>query len=69
VTTALLIAAVGLAFACPLHMLWRMRRGRQPCCGQATRAERIEALRRHQEALAEEVRRQAAPATGRYADG
>jgi len=52
VTTALLIVAVAVALACPLHMLWATRRGKQAaCCPQRPTAD-VEALRARQQALA-----------------
>lgn len=36
-SSAVLVIAVGAGLACPLHMLWHMRRGRKAktngCCG------------------------------------
>jgi hypothetical protein len=55
VTTGLLLFAVlGVALACPLYGLWRMRRGR-PCCGPSPTSD-ARALRARQLELGERVR-------------
>jgi hypothetical protein len=66
VTTALLIFAVFVAIlACPLHGVWRMRRGRSGC--GRSRAGAAATLRARQLALGERVRelRSAADRAGR----
>ncbi len=53
-----------VALACPVHMLWRMRRRREPACGVTARPD-LEALRSRQRALEEEIaRREASAADG-----
>ena len=54
-TTALLIGAVLAALACPLHMLWRTRQGGRAGCLPLVRDQELEALRRRQKALTDEL--------------
>jgi hypothetical protein len=58
-TTAVLIGAVLAALACPLHMLWRIRRGQRAACVHLPRGPEVEALRRRHEALADRLERTA----------
>jgi hypothetical protein len=55
VTTIVLAVAVAVALACPAHMLWRMRRGRQASCMPPR--DDANAISRRQARLAEEVDR------------
>jgi hypothetical protein len=58
-TTALLIGVALAALACPLRMLWRIRRGGRASCLLAAPNRELEALRGVQEALADELDRTA----------
>jgi hypothetical protein len=58
-TTALLIGAALVALACPLRMLWRMRRGGRASCLLTPPSWELETLRGGQEALADELDRTA----------
>ncbi len=50
-TTALLVAAVIAALACPLHMLWTMRRGKRAACCPPGKVSELDGLRERQRAL------------------
>jgi len=50
-TTTLLVAAVVAALACPLHMLWAMRRGKRAACCPPGRASGLDGLGERQRAL------------------
>ena len=54
-TEVLLGAAVLAGLACPLHAMWRWRRGRSACCG-AEASNGPEAVAARQRALASRVR-------------
>jgi hypothetical protein len=58
-TRPLLIGAALVALACPLRMLWRMRRRRRASCLPTPPNRELEALRGGQEALADELDRTA----------
>ena len=50
--TVLLAVVAGAAVACPVHMLWQMRRGRGATCGPApSREHDLAAVRRRQRDL------------------
>lgn len=54
-TTSLLIVAVVAALACPLQMVWAMRRGKQAaCCPQRTTSE-VRSLRARQQVLCAQI--------------
>ncbi len=55
-TTALLIVAVAVALACPLHMLWRHRRGQRAACSRGAH-EPVAELQARQQRLAAELER------------
>ncbi len=54
-TTALLIVAVVAALACPLHMVWAMRRGKQAACCQQRPTSEAQALRARQHVLSTQI--------------
>ena len=57
-TTALLtLVVLAGALACPAHMLWQRRRGKQAACCGPTRPAALEELRARQRALGDEVAR------------
>ncbi len=62
-STALLVLVVAAALACPLHMLWAMRRGKRAACCPPRRGDDVEALRARQQALAAELTRRARQGT------
>lgn len=51
----LLILVLAAALACPLHMLWAMRRGKRPVCCPTRESPDVEALRDRQRALAAQL--------------
>jgi hypothetical protein len=55
VTELLAIVIAAVALACPLHMLWRMRRGRDPACHGRGHESELESLRRRQQDLAARI--------------
>lgn len=61
-STWLLLVVLAAALACPLHMLWAMRRGERPlCCPPRTPSDE-DALRERQRALAAQIAERTAPA-------
>jgi len=56
--TLLAIVALGAGLACPVHMLWRMRRGRRGCCEPV--AAHATGLQARQARLAQDLARLAA---------
>ena len=65
-TTALLLLVVAAALACPLHMLWAMRRGKRPVCCPPRKTTEVDVLRARQRALAEQLARAGSPIDGRH---
>ena len=62
-TTALLVLAVAAGLACPLHMLWTMRRGKRSACCPPHKHSQVDALRDRQTALATLIAASAGEAT------
>ena len=67
-TTLLTLVVVVAALACPAHMLWQMRRGKQAACCAPVRRDDLGRLRAHQQALGQELARRA-DASGAAAHG
>ena len=60
-TPTLLIVIVAAALACPLCMLWEMRRGKRPGCCPPRKASQIDALDERQRMLAAQLARAGSP--------
>jgi hypothetical protein len=55
-STVVLAVVAAAVLACPVHMLWRMRRGRGTTCGPAASREHdVAAVRRRQRDLAARI--------------
>ena len=56
-TTLLALVVLVAALACPAHMLWQRRRGKQAACCVPARRDELGELRARQRALSDELAR------------